>query len=179
MKMWTAEAKTYRFNLGRLIWENDSWTVVFKPKAKIESEEHIIALKFLQVVISDIVDQIDKMYPYSIDEKLVKKILKKLLKSYRAKFINLRQGALLDLMKDHAKIEEFNDLQNKTYKYTFHLINCKSILKNDLGHVADEISYAFRTTDKEKTYIFERYGVYYEAHGPKSIKEKEETIAIW
>lgn len=171
----------YKFNCGSLIWSDDEgWTIELKPKLNIPQEDHILVLRFLMSIALDISGTLDKMQPSGTNIKLFKKTMKKLFKPYRAKLIKHKyEGKLPGRAINILSESEMKDINTRLYSMNF--IWSSRILhsKKGLHMPADELSYMIRSTDKDKCYLFERYGVYYEAHGPKSIKEITEPITLW
>ena len=151
----------YKFNCGSLIWSNDEgWTVELKPNSNIPQEDHILVLKFLMSITLDISSTLDKMQSSGTNIKLFKKTMKKFIKH---KYEGKLPGRAINILSE----SEMSDINTRLYSMNF--IWSSRILhsKKSLHMPADELSYMIRSTDKDKCYLFERYGVYYEAHGPK------------
>ena len=175
----------YKLNAGSLIWrEFDGWKFIPKKnknKTDMDEKECILIQEFIKEILRDILSSLNRNNPFSSDfnDKLFQKTIKRLFKPYRAKLIKHKyEGKLPGRVVNVLTESEMEDINTRLYSLNF--IWAERIIhdKKGLDMVADELSYMLRSTDKENEYKFEAYGVYYEAHGPKSIKEKEKIITI-
>ena len=175
----------YKLNAGTLIWcEYKDWKFIPKKnknKTDMDEEECLLIQNFIKEILRDILSTLNKKNPFSSDfnDKLFQKTIKRLFKPYRARLIKHKyEGKLPGRVVNVLTESEMEDINTRLYSLNF--IWAERVIhdKKGLDMKADELSYMLRSTDKENEYKLEAYGVYYGAHGPKSIKEKEKIIAI-
>lgn len=170
----------YKFNHGALIWdEKTGWSLDLGPRIETSTKDDFILIEFIKNIILDLMDYLDAQHPFDTNLRLFIKISKKLFKPYRAKLIKHEcKNRLPYIIASKLDDAEMRDLNTRLFSFNF--IWSSRILHNKKGlnMRADELCYMLRLTDEDDVYTFERYGVYYEAHGPKSIKESERTIKV-